>query len=194
MVLGYSCRYPLARTVGMRVRDPLFPSSCFPDGACAPSCCCLFGFLPAPQTSSQSFLPHLLCHLTLLPPRCPLSQPLPGSSPAPLDSRGITWERSPPWQHSCASHPLAAPPCPFSRGEWQPPALSRQRLGLSGSVRRLSLDIVLAVTRVILRAAPSHSPLPWDAAASSLTRSCGDNHISELGKGWTRSRSCSGQQ
>lgn len=98
-------------------------------------------------------LPHLSCHFTLLPPRCPLFQPLhlllPSSSQ--LQGKHLGEEPSPgsiPVPPTCRQLLCALIPW----GEQQPPALSRQQL--SCSARRLSLGISMAVTRLILRAAP----------------------------------------
>lgn len=118
MILWSSCRYSLAHSAGMRVRDPLCPSSCSPDvNAGASSCCCLFGFLNSPQTSSQSLPPSSLVSLHSAPSSLPAFPASPPSPPQLLSTPGEAPGRGAlPWQHSRASHLPAAPLCPHSLG------------------------------------------------------------------------------
>lgn len=83
---------------------------------------------------------HLLCHLTSIPPRCPLLPTFPASPPAHpqlLLIPGSPEEAPERGARALAFPPAGSSPCPFSPGEWQPPALSRQLLPVTARAAEL---------------------------------------------------------
>lgn len=140
MALGSSCRYSLARTVGMRSEILFVPAPVFLMPTMAP-------LPPAAAASLDSSLllrhllnpslPHLLCHLTLIPSRCPLFQPLHPLIPSCSQFKGKHLEEEPTLPAFLCLPPAGSSRGPFSLREWQPPALSRQLLPVTARAAEL---------------------------------------------------------